>query len=67
MIEQSQYEMLKQSGRVGLLSYHPYLAAEATVKAGLSGEASSKGFIQLAGHFFGGNQCADKIAMTAPV
>tara|TARA_R110000787_G_scaffold221595_2_gene330322 strand:- start:14787 stop:15428 length:642 start_codon:yes stop_codon:yes gene_type:complete len=66
-IEQPRYDVLKQSDGVELRSYAPYLAAEVTVKAGSSGEASSKGFMQLAGYIFGGNQRADNIAMTAPV
>ena len=66
-IEQPEYDVLKQSDGVELRSYAPYLAAQVTVKAGSSGEASSKGFRQLAGYIFGGNQRADRIAMTAPV
>jgi hypothetical protein len=66
-IEQPKYEVLKQSNGVELRRYAPYLAAEVTVKAGSSDEASSKGFRQLAGYIFGGNQGADNVAMTAPV
>lgn len=66
-IEQPRYEVLSQSDGVELRSYAPYLAAQVTVKARSSGEASSKGFRQLAEYIFGGNQRRDKISMTAPV
>ncbi|QJB69474.1 SOUL family heme-binding protein [Parasphingorhabdus halotolerans] len=66
-IEQPKYDVIKQSDGVELRNYAPYLAAEVTIEAGSSDEASNKGFRQLAGYIFGGNQRADKIAMTAPV
>lgn len=66
-IEQPKYDVVKQSDGVELRSYAPYLAAEVTVEAESLGEASSKGFRQLAGYIFGDNKRADKIAMTAPV
>lgn len=66
-IEQPKYDVVKQSDGVELRSYATYLAAEVTVEAGSSNEASSKGFRQLAGYIFGGNQRADQIAMTSPV
>lgn len=66
-IEQPQYEIIKEIDGVELRSYAPYLVAEVTVKANSMREASSRGFRPLANYIFGGNQGADKIAMTAPV
>ncbi len=66
-IEQPEYNIVMQSDGVELRAYAPHLVAEINVEADSMREASSKGFMELAGFIFGDNQGIDKIAMTAPV
>ncbi|MGW0162929.1 SOUL family heme-binding protein [Mycobacterium sp. NPDC003323] len=53
-------------GRAEIRRYGPRIAAQTAV-TGDGQDARSAGFRRLAGYIFGGNDRADKIAMTAPV
>ncbi len=63
-IEEADYEVIREVGGIEIRHY-PSLIQAVTVLPGAA--SSSEGFRRLAGFIFGGNEQAQKIAMTAPV
>ncbi|MFQ6547518.1 SOUL family heme-binding protein [Aestuariibius sp. 2305UL40-4] len=65
-LELPPYQVVARDGAVEVRDYAPHILAEVTVE-GERRAALTQGFRVLARYIFGGNQAADKIAMTAPV
>lgn len=65
-IEQPSYEVLEQSEGMEIRRYEAQIVARTLVEGDLN-EAGNTGFRRLANYIFGGNESAEKIAMTAPV
>jgi hypothetical protein len=61
------YELERRLGRVEIRRYAPRVVAETEVQASGFEQALNEGFRRLAGYIFGGNERAQKIAMTSPV
>jgi DNA gyrase inhibitor GyrI len=64
--EQAPYRVVESHGNIELRDYPPMIIAETEV-TGDRKQAVQSGFRAIAGYIFGGNQSAEKIAMTAPV
>jgi hypothetical protein len=64
--EQPQYTVAETHGNIEIRDYAPMIVAEVDV-SGERKAAVNRGFRMIAGYIFGGNQPAQKIAMTAPV
>lgn len=64
--EKPRYVVEQREGAFELRNYMPQVLAVVQVD-GERKDAESRGFRLLAGYIFGGNQAADKIAMTTPV
>ncbi|MEL6523744.1 MAG: heme-binding protein [Pseudomonadota bacterium] len=60
------YSVERADGPFEIRTYAPHLVAEVNTRGSRS-QAASRGFRQLAGFIFGGNQQDASIAMTAPV
>ena len=63
-IEEPQHEVVGRLGKIEIRYYQPSIQAVTTLN---SSNQTSNGFQRLAGYIFGGNDGAEKIAMTAPV
>lgn len=68
LVEEPAYVVERELGAGSELRlYEPCVRAETVVEASTSEAAANAGFRRLAGYIFGGNERAEKIAMTAPV
>jgi hypothetical protein len=68
LVEEPAYAVERDlGGGSELRRYEPCVRAETIVEASTSEAAANAGFRRLAGYIFGGNERAEKIAMTAPV
>lgn len=66
-IEMYEYEVVKSFDNFEIRKYAPANFSYVTIDAKTYDASSSKGFRQLAGYIFGGNEGGQEIAMTSPV
>lgn len=65
-VEEIEYRVLEQDGKIEIREYVPHLVAETFVE-GEFGQVGNEGFRRLAAYIFGENNAASEVAMTAPV
>jgi hypothetical protein len=67
MTEEHKYTVIKDYGSFEIRKYEPAVFSYVVMEGGTYQANSGKGFRQLAGYIFGGNENKQQIAMTSPV